>query len=178
MLHVWWSRPSALWRADRGLEPRHHIRALRIFPLLLLLALINSNYSLIFLFDSCSCKVLYAKLHQLKQIHPVTSLPDISGYFVSLANREDSISTNPLLKQICIIWKSFATFYCRWANMPSNQSSSHRTPPSPLPPPTDNSLHRNSPRSTYETGSNDPLKWLNDFTHNATANHNTMDSKN
>ncbi|KAJ0128906.1 hypothetical protein HZ326_24496 [Fusarium oxysporum f. sp. albedinis] len=65
MLHVWWSRPSALWRADRGLEPRHHIRALRIFPLLLLLALINSNYSLIFLFDSCSCKVLYAKLHQL-----------------------------------------------------------------------------------------------------------------
>ncbi|KAH7187814.1 hypothetical protein DER44DRAFT_127536 [Fusarium oxysporum] len=70
MLHVWWSRPSALWRADRGLEPRHHIRALRIFPLLLLLALINSNYSLIFLFDSCSCKVLYAKLHQ----RPVLSL--------------------------------------------------------------------------------------------------------
>ncbi|KAJ0132435.1 Uncharacterized protein HZ326_24497 [Fusarium oxysporum f. sp. albedinis] len=61
--------------------------------------------------------------------------------------------------------------------MPSNQSSSHRTPPPPLPPPTDNSLHRNSPSSTYETGSNDPLKWLNDLTHNATANHNTMDIK-
>ncbi|KAK2684987.1 hypothetical protein QWA68_016443 [Fusarium oxysporum] len=59
--------------------------------------------------------------------------------------------------------------------MPSNQSSSHRTPPSPLPPPAHNSLHRNSPSSNFETGSNDPLKWLNDLTHNVIANCGIMD---
>ncbi|KAH7205049.1 frequency clock protein [Fusarium oxysporum] len=59
--------------------------------------------------------------------------------------------------------------------MPSNQSSSHRTPPSPLPPPAHNSLRRNSPSSNFETGSNDPLKWLNDLTHNVIANCGIMD---
>ncbi|KAK7582930.1 hypothetical protein V3481_012226 [Fusarium oxysporum f. sp. vasinfectum] len=60
--------------------------------------------------------------------------------------------------------------------MSSNRRGSHRTPPSPLPPPpAHNSLHRASPISNFEGGSNDPLKWLNDLTHNAIANRNIMD---
>ncbi|KAH7142247.1 frequency clock protein [Fusarium sp. MPI-SDFR-AT-0072] len=55
--------------------------------------------------------------------------------------------------------------------MPSNQSSLHRTPP----PPTDHSLHLNSPSGSHKTGPSDPPERHNDLSQTATANNNAID---
>ncbi|EWY79933.1 hypothetical protein FOYG_16997 [Fusarium oxysporum NRRL 32931] len=60
--------------------------------------------------------------------------------------------------------------------MPSNQSGPHRTPPSPLPPPPAIILSTVPlPSAILREGRKDPLKWLNNLTHNAIANRNIMD---
>ncbi|KAH7230154.1 frequency clock protein [Fusarium redolens] len=55
--------------------------------------------------------------------------------------------------------------------MPLNQSTLHRTPP----PPTDHSLHLNSPSGSHETVPSDPPEWHNDLSQNATANNNAIE---
>ncbi|KAH7169794.1 frequency clock protein [Fusarium flagelliforme] len=54
--------------------------------------------------------------------------------------------------------------------MPTNPNSPPGSPPSPA----DHSLHINSLTSGHVTGSNDPLEWHNEWSHNAIANDNAM----